>query len=166
MAKPVLEYIEDLESPCVCLWFNSLLAPVKNMITQLISTVVTVCKAILVGLKLIGTLLTNYDKELKIYGLTVALEAAKTIVRPLESPFLLLTKLTKPYADCDYITKFIGWMKYVRTEAIGPTEKEIRKTEDLIDKLEDEKKRYEGFDRAISAMDDFNNVINNWCGTP
>ena len=166
MAKPALQFQGQLETPCVCFWFNSLLAPVKNMITQLISTVVTACKAILVAIKVIGTLVNNIDKELKIKGYTIALEAAKAVVRPLESPFLLLTKMTKPYADCSYINTFLKGLKFVRTKAIGPTEKKIREVEDLIDALEDAKKDWDALDRAISAMDDFNNVINNWCGTP
>jgi hypothetical protein len=165
MAKPLMQKKSQLESPCVCLFVNSLAVSVKNMLTQLITTIVNVCKSLLVAIKLIGTLCNNYDKELKIYGYTVLLEAEKAVARPLESPFLLLTKMTKPYADCDYITTFLGFLKYVRTKVIGPTEKHIKDIENMIDTLEDQKKQWDGMDRAISALDDFNNVISSYCGT-
>lgn len=164
MAKPSFTS-SSLQSPCICFWVNSLAAPVKNSIIQLITTVITAATTIVNFLKLIGTLVTNIDKELKIKGLNIAIDAAKAIVRPLEAPSNLLVKLMKPYSDCDYLNTWMKSVKDFNKNVIGPVEKKIRDAEDMVDALEDEKRRWTKLDDALSVMNDFKNAIENFCGT-
>lgn len=163
MAKPSFT-ADSLQSPCICFFANSLAAPVKNMLVQLISTVVSIATTIIQFLKMIGTLVTNIDKEIAIYALNTALEVEKAFVRPLESPFMLLTKMAKPYSDCDYINTFLKGLKVVRKEVIGPVEKQIRQFEDMVDTLEDQKKRYDKLDSVLSMLNDFKTALTDVCG--
>lgn len=164
MAKPSFTS-SSLESPCICFWLSSLAAPVKNSIVQLINTIITAATTIVNFLKLIGTLVTNIDKELKIAGLNIAIDAAKALVRPLEAPSTLVVKLMKPYSDCDYLNTWMSTIKKFNKSVIGPVEKQIRDAEDMVDTLEDDKRRWTALDDALSVMNDFKDAIQNVCGT-
>lgn len=165
MTKPILTALNKLQSPCVCFFANSLAKPVKDILINTITVLVASATAIITFLKTIGTLITNIDKEIKIYAMQTALNFEKTLVRPLESPFALLTKMAKPYVDCDYINTFLTGVRTVRSFVFDPVDKQMRKFEDMIDQLEDEKKKWDQLDNVLSIMTDFKNAISSYCGT-
>lgn len=165
MAKPTLEGKSGLQSPCVCVWLNSLAAPVKDSIIQMISTLTSILTTIIQFIKLVGTLVCNLDKEIAIYAMQAAIEAEQALIRPAQQPFNMLVKLTKPYSDCDYINTFVKGTKKIKNMTFGWIEKKVRDMEDMIDALEDKQVELDQLDNLISMLNDFNRTLSEFCGT-
>jgi hypothetical protein len=150
--------------PCVCAWIDALGAPAKNAITQLINTIANSCKAVLTYLKLVSTFVNNINKELEIYAKKAELEAEKAVINGISIPFDSLTKLIKPYTDCDYLNSVMTGINKIKDDlGINRLKKHIRDVEDAIDRLEEEKKKWDKLDRYIQAMEDLKNIAD-FCG--
>ena len=164
MAKPVLTKKNQLDDPCLCIWINSLAAPVKTTLIQMLNLVINLITSLIQAMKLVIELVANYDVELKILALQTAVEIEKSIVLPLQAPFALLINMAKPYADCDYVNSMLKVITNGRNKFLGPTEQNIRDIEDIIDELEESKKQIDSWDRYISVLNDTKYMITNLCG--